>query len=196
MSEYDTAEFRITDQHLQNFKRLIKKPMDCVINALEIIGVIDNTHADIIRICMGDIGLSISQIVDIFKYMKPTYEWGFMKIRFKALMEYCQKNLKRGHVLFCGYDAPYTIDVQIRRDNVKSSGNRIKSCPIVTRTRTKDSRRHVFLIGKSSDGKLVLIDKSIPIVCDLSDPSCEKHISIASAFFILKCQKIPTPMQI
>lgn len=195
MNDYVIAEFRITDQHLQNFKRLIKKPMDCVINALEIIGVIDNTHADIIRICMGDVGLSSYQITEIFQYMKPKYQWDFMRIKLKALIEYCQKNLKRGHVLFCGYEAPYTVDVQIRRD-IKTSSKKNKSCPIVTRTRTKDSRRHVFLIGKSSDGKLVLIDKSIPVVCDLSDPLCEKHLITATSFYILKCLKIPTPMQL
>ena len=60
------------DENINKFGRAIKKPKDCVINALEIIGIINTTDADIMRIVVGDNGIgkkitdlstAISQIV-------------------------------------------------------------------------------------------------------------------------------------
>jgi len=35
---YQPAQFKMSDQQIFSFKRWVKKPMDCVINALELIG--------------------------------------------------------------------------------------------------------------------------------------------------------------
>jgi hypothetical protein len=43
-------------------KRLIKKPMDCVINALQVLGLVDEKHADLMRILVGDTGPNLKKI--------------------------------------------------------------------------------------------------------------------------------------
>ena len=44
------TQFAITDDSINSFQRVIASPMDCFINALQIIGIINNISANLMRI--------------------------------------------------------------------------------------------------------------------------------------------------
>jgi hypothetical protein len=67
------------DQYLRNFTRRVIKPKDCVINALELIGLINAQYADLFRILVGDTGITIPQIEDVFQFFQPNYRYVFKK---------------------------------------------------------------------------------------------------------------------
>ena len=101
---YNIAQFYISNENLLNFKRYVKKPYDCVINALEIIGILNGTNADLMRIAVGDTGLDIYQIENIFSYIEPSFHWRFVRYsNIKTLVEFCFQTLKPSMVIFCGY---------------------------------------------------------------------------------------------
>lgn len=57
----------ITDEHLCNFRRFIGSPMDCLINAIQLMGLIESKEANLLRIsAAGTAGFSIEQISSIF----------------------------------------------------------------------------------------------------------------------------------
>lgn len=61
------VEINISDQNLCNFRRYIGSPMDCLINAIQLIGLIDMNAANLLRISSaGSTGFTIEQISSIF----------------------------------------------------------------------------------------------------------------------------------
>ena len=98
------SQFRITDDNLAGFTRLMKKPMDCVINALQVAGVLDNMNANILRISFtGDTGFTDEQIEQIF-----ILKYG-MKFAFKPMSSYdefvqtVESLLQPGYGVLAGY---------------------------------------------------------------------------------------------
>lgn len=162
---FRVAEFQISDYHITRFRRFVKKPMDCVINALEIIGILDDIRADILRIAVGDQGLNTDQIVSIFKLLKPLFKWRFFRYtNLETLSQYTVNEMKHGHVVFCGYRGYNPV--------------------------TETYVGHVFLIGKYLNGNLVYIDPQIPTVCRLDDDQCQNLIKNKQEYFILQYSPI------
>ena len=101
---YEVAQFKITDDAITKFRRWIKKPRDCVINAMELLGILNQQNADIARILIGDIGAQIKQIEDIFEVVEPKFNWNFYKFtNIQRLAHFTSNELKPEHAIFCGY---------------------------------------------------------------------------------------------
>lgn len=101
---YLVSQFQISDENLMLFKRFVKKPMDCVINALELLFILEHNSADLMRIVVGDYGITIEQLEDIFKYVNPQHRFRFFRYtNIETLSRFCQAELVPGHVIFCGY---------------------------------------------------------------------------------------------
>jgi hypothetical protein len=101
---YSPAQFRLTDDSIQKFRRWIKKPNDCVVNAMELLGVIDNTHADIIRIVIQDKPLEKSQIREIFSYVQPRHVWRMTPFKdINLLKTFTRDILQPGYASFMAY---------------------------------------------------------------------------------------------
>ena len=133
------ATFQINNDSIIKFRRWVKKPKDCVINAMELIGILDQQSADIARIFIGDTGVNINQIEDVFRLVQPLFQWKFVKLN--DLIELVKITnddsiLKRSQAIFCGY-----------LDN---------------------NFGHVFLIAKNNNGKAYYIDAQVNEVCDLN----------------------------
>jgi len=71
------ATFPISDENIQSFNRIIRSPMDCFINALQLIRILDQKTADIMRISTSGVaGFSQRQIEIIFIYtLKHNYNF-------------------------------------------------------------------------------------------------------------------------
>jgi len=101
---YTIAQFFISDENLLQFRRWVKKPQDCVLNALEILGVLQATPADLMRIAVGDHGLNATQIEEIFTYVYPPHRWRFVRYtNIHTLEQFAYQGLQSSHVVFCGY---------------------------------------------------------------------------------------------
>jgi hypothetical protein len=101
---FTIAQFYISDDNLLKFRRLVKKPRDCVINALELLGVLEAVPADLMRIVVGDTGINASQIEQIFSYVQPSARWRFFRYTdIKTLEQFAYQGLQPSHVIFCGY---------------------------------------------------------------------------------------------
>jgi len=102
---YEVAQFKLTDDSINKFRRWIKKPRDCVINAMELIGILDGQNADIARILIGDTGAQIKQIEDIFEVVEPRFKWKFYKFtNIQTLAQFTSNELKPQNTIFCGYE--------------------------------------------------------------------------------------------
>lgn len=163
--------FPITDENIYEFKRFIKKPMDCVINALQIIKIVDEYTANIMRICVGDyVGLNANQIQDILTlHNKKRYIFTEYLTNDKFAMA-VNEDLPNGHVLFA---------------TGKMQGMNFG---------------HAFIIGKTLDNKFLYIDPQIEehdlannsgIFCDLSHEKCNDMFSKYSDLQILCNYDVP-----
>jgi len=133
------ANFQITDSSIKKFRRWVQKPRDCVINAMELIGILDQQSADIARIFIGDTGAKIPQIEQVFSLVQQLYEWKFVKLNgLQDLIQITNNDamLKKSHAMFCGY--------------------------------LGEDEGHVFLIAKGNGGKAYYIDPQVNEVCDLN----------------------------
>jgi len=102
------SQFAISDQNITEFKRYVKKPMDCVINTLQIFGILDNISANIIRIsCVGENGFTTEQIEKIFILVLGN------KFHYKSITNYddfvriIEETLSPGYGVFAGYADTY-----------------------------------------------------------------------------------------
>jgi len=98
----EVVQFPITDDQLQRIQRTVIKPRDCVINAMEIIGIVDGRSADIMRIMVGDTGIITSNIEGIFEFaFRRTFTFT-PDNRIDLLGNYLDTSLMINHVVFLG----------------------------------------------------------------------------------------------
>ena len=98
------SQFKISDENIMNFKRYIKSPMDCVINALQLMGILDIVTSNMLRIsCVGTNGFEKDQIEKIFiLYVGVNFEFKSTK-DFNEFANTIENKLLPGHVVFAGY---------------------------------------------------------------------------------------------
>jgi hypothetical protein len=161
MSKFKPAEFEMTESFINSFQRKIPKPMDCVINALQLMGALSPRCAELMRIVAGDGGFQKKQIEDTFKFLFPSKQWEFQPFsNLNELAYFTKAQMTNGRVVFCGY-VGYNPTLN------KSTG-------------------HVFLIGKNLQGTVLYLDPQIPTICDLDDAQCANYISGKNQYFILQ----------
>jgi hypothetical protein len=98
------SQFFISNDNINNFSRHFQSPMDCFINAMQIMNVVDAKSANIMRIStLGKTGFTKEQIELIFIY---TYGNNF---DFKKTNDYNEWStwiatyLQPSHIVFAGY---------------------------------------------------------------------------------------------
>lgn len=152
------SNFNITDEQITSFRRIVSETfasnMDCVLSAMQIIGLLDVDTSNIIRITKigSESGISQNEIELIFS-LKTNKKFEFKGTdNSNEFIQYVNEHLKPGCVIFCG-----TTD----RDVCKC-------------------KHHVFLIGKDTTGKMIKIDpqqKDEQKFCYLeTDEICQRSI--------------------
>ncbi len=142
---------------ISTFKRKMARPDDCVINALELLGILNPITADMMRIVMQPGGVDTNNIQKLFTLIDATNIWRFQPYLLVDTFIDRVNLLKAGEILFCGYDNSTT------------------------------AQGHVFLIGRMENGELYLIDPQIfSSPCILSGTNnCSKFILGKERHFIL-----------
>jgi hypothetical protein len=136
--KYQNASFPINDDSIVKFGRWVKKPRDCVINAMELIGLLSPMAADIMRILVGDKGITTQQLEDIFKYTNPRYDWNFYGFtNIQSLSSITINDLAPGYALFCGYsgndDHVFLIAKSLSGDLIYIDPQMGALCPLKSR---------------------------------------------------------------
>lgn len=153
--EYTLTQLGINDAQIQSFRRNVLSPKDCVINALQLIGMLDIYTANLLRITLvGQLGIDQSQIEKIF-ILYYGYSFKFDPISSFQDVSNTISCLQVGHVAFAGYQ-----DV--------------------------NGAKHVYLIGRKTDGNFYYIDPQINQICNLADPQCLQYIANKQFYFLLK----------
>jgi len=151
------ASFDITDDNIQAVRRYLPEPKDCVINALELLRIIDPVMAGVMRIFVGKTGIQTEQMIKIFEfiYRRPFF-LAFRPVNeLNVLEEYSVNTLPVNKCIFVG-------------------------------VQYNDNTGHTFIIGKNNQGGLIYLDPQNPDVCDLRYGECVQRVfGNASSYFIL-----------
>ena len=101
--ERNLSQFTMTDERIQNFKRFVKSPRDCFINAMQLMGMIDIFSANILRISFaGELGFKKEQIELIFT-LKTSKPFKFYQMNYEKFYDTIKNKLEAGNVVFAGY---------------------------------------------------------------------------------------------
>jgi len=69
-------QFQIFDSYIEAFAGMSPRPADCVINAMEILRILDAQSAGISRILVGEMGVQPRAIIEIFDMVyRSSHEW-------------------------------------------------------------------------------------------------------------------------
>jgi len=132
--ELTLSNFVLTNQQLITFRRLFttQSYMDCVISAMQIIGIFDFYTANILRITkLSKIGFELGEIELIFS-LRLNKKFNFVQTNnINEFIQYVSLRIKPGHCIFCG-------------------------------TQNRNGFKHVFLIAKSLDNIILKIDPQSP----------------------------------
>lgn len=101
--ERNLSQFTMTDENIKNFKRFVKSPRDCFINAMQLMGMIDVFSANILRISFaGELGFKKEQIELIFT-LKTSKPFKFYQMNYENFSDTIKNTLEAGKVVFAGF---------------------------------------------------------------------------------------------
>jgi hypothetical protein len=128
------SNFPISDQNILDFRRISsRKHTDCVISALQIIGILDFFSANILRITKIASGAGIDENeIELIFSLRTNKRFLFIPTsNITEFSQYIKTHILPSNIAFCG----------------------------VTRS---NGIKHVFLIGKDSNGNIIKIDPQAP----------------------------------
>jgi hypothetical protein len=167
--QWKLAQFPITNAQIQQFTRNTTSPKDCVINAMQLIGMIDVTVANVMRNTVQGQrdGFTAPQIVGFFT---SVYKCDFKfdpEPNFNQFANRIRECLTKSHVVFAGFTDQY-------------------------------GEQHVFLIGKNNANTLYYIDPQINTICDVQrDPNCSALFQNKQEYYLLESPYIQlTPTEL
>jgi hypothetical protein len=137
------SQFEMNDEFITNFSRYIESPKDCLISALQLLGVINSLTANIMRISSTatQSGQTKEEIEKIFIVVKGN-NFEFKKSNnYNEFIATIKSHLIRGHACFAGYEGSTSHVFLIAKDlqenilylepQIKQNGNNGTICDIV-----------------------------------------------------------------
>lgn len=158
------AQYKVTPQIIYNtvnLPRLNRCKMDCVVNAMEIIGVINKEEAGIERTRIGPTGIIPEHFLQKFNQVNPEYIYKFVQISMNELIPWVNKDMPKLTMIFCGY---------------KDQNNNGHVYIIA-----KDYNGNKFLLDPQMN----------PPICELINMDCFSYISNKSSYYILVRDNVP-----
>jgi len=150
------AQFHMTDENIRQFERAIPHPSDCAINALQLLDVISSREANFMRATLSQDSLGL-------------YVDQIAKIcTFAFRQKYVFSSVPAGFEDFAS-----RIKTQLKKEHACFAGYK------------QGSASHVVVIGKHSDGRIVLIDPQQQTYCALEDTACLGQIARKERYYLL-----------
>lgn len=98
---FEISEFDITYEHILNFRKIVQEPRYYMINAMEYMNILSKKCADFMRFSVNKNGVSLSQFLEILKYIFPNYLWKNSPISFSNLQNFVTLIMKPNKIIFC-----------------------------------------------------------------------------------------------
>jgi len=188
------AQFGIQDNFITEFKRVVPKPSDCFINALQLAGLIDSLNANIMRVSSaGSTGFTKEAIEKIFILIK-NYNFDFKSTKnFGVFIKIIRERLMPGNAVFAGYDT--NPDAMVQDEDLPAvpvpeigepigvDGIPIPPSPWYWRSKDADGPAHIFIIARTQDGVIYYIDPQLNLICNID--SCADRIKLNNNYFLL-----------
>jgi len=157
--EYNPAHFGpFTDKKLLRVKKSIRNKKDCVINAMEVLALLPEKEAELLRVMVDDVGMTKTQVFKTFMIIFPNFNWKYKRYTTFASVKQILDDLPPGHAVF----AAYTPFIQ----NVKEP-------------------THAFVLARDSKGVLGYIDPQVPAACNITKEECFQYLRGMAVYFIL-----------
>lgn len=148
--QYILPYFPITDDNLYQFRKFVQVPRDCVINAMQLVRIVDERAADIMRILVGDKGVTPDQIIQIFQYtFRKKYIFNLVEV--PELLKMLENDLY----------FPRLTSIFVGIENNLDDGS---------------INKHMIIIGKNIGGQSINIDPQNPTLCNLNLPECQNAV--------------------
>jgi hypothetical protein len=188
------AQFGIQDNFITEFQRLVPKPADCFINALQLAGLINSLNANIMRISSaGSTGFTKEDIEKTFILIK-NHNFDFKSTKnFDVFIKMIRERLQPGHAVFAGYDTnpgAMVQDEDLPAVPVPEIGPAkgvdeipIPPSPWYWRSKDAEGSAHIFIIARAQDGVIYYIDPQLNLTCDIN--SCSERIKLNNNYFLL-----------
>jgi len=99
------AKYRINPEtifKIQYVPRLNPSNVDCVVNAMEILGILSREEAGLVRQRIGG-GISPQHFLQKFKEKNPEYNYDFIQISMRELIPWIINEMPSLSMIFCGY---------------------------------------------------------------------------------------------
>lgn len=115
---YTIAQFPFGEGNISSFGRNKPRPRDCTINAMEMLNLIDQKNADLMRIMVGDTGLTETILKDCLTYLCGDYGWKLENYtNIDTLEKIINEDLETNHAIFCGYDDAHVFLIAKNHNN-------------------------------------------------------------------------------
>ena len=160
------AQYEITSQtiyNIENVPRLNPSNVDCVVNAMEILGILSSQEAGLVRTNIGSVGgIHPEHFLEKFREVNPEYNFNFEQISINELIDWINSiEMPPLSMIFCGY-------------------------------RDYNNVSHVYLIAKDFNGNKFLLDPQLnPPICNLSNVNCFAYIAGKHSYYILVKENLP-----
>ena len=160
------AKYKITPQtihNIENVPRLNPLNVDCVVNAMEIIGILSPQEAGLVRANIGQSGgIHPEHFLEKFREVNPEYNFRFEQISINELNDWTNSiEMQPLTMIFCGY-------------------------------RDYNNVGHVYIIAKDFNNYKFLLDPQLnPPICNLTNDNCFAYIAGKQSYFILVRENLP-----
>ena len=173
------SQFPMSDENINNFHTMIDpklSSMDCFINAMQLIGVFDDFISNVLRLTyVGSYGVEKEQVEKIFMY----YNIHNMKNIHMKKQLISRSNKKEEIPLTPYYEFREDLDYDTFTKNIREKlvkGYVILAGYEIT-TPTGMKSKHIFLIGRNLDDRILFLDPQKNMICDLTQNECLKNIT-------------------
>lgn len=160
------VQYKITPQtiyNIENVPRINPLNVDCVVNAMEIIGILSRQEAGLVRANIGQAGgISDVHFLSKFKDANKEYNFRFEQISINELIDWTNSiEMPPLSMIFCGYKDYNNVG-------------------------------HVYLIAKDFNNYKFLLDPQLnPPICNLTNDNCFAYIAGKQSYFILVRENLP-----
>jgi hypothetical protein len=162
------AKYRIYPEtifKIQYVPRLNPSNVDCVVNAMEILGILSREEAGLVRQRIGHGGIPPEQFLQKFREKNPEYNYNFIQISMRELIPWIINEMPSLSMIFCGY----------------LHKNGVGHVYLIG----KNNQGKIFLLDPQLN----------PPICSLETSDCFSHIANKSSYFILVRDNVPMDIE-
>lgn len=190
----EMAQWLFTDDKINNFNSVFNRedtPMDCVINAIQLIGILNEKEANLLRLsCASKLGMDLETLIKLFTYTVHHVDGNeyFNHIPGVDYSNYYLCDFAKVYPVSCYAEWSMEISTYLKPGHIMFAGWQ------------QINAAHVFCFAKTLDGIVYYLDPQVsdyPLPCGSYGGKCEEYIwnghTPDRMYFILYTSVTPIP---